>query len=1004
MNHNLGLTRILTAVALASCFAYPLSAAKDRVSGQIDGRQTVLVKGSVHPLTSPESDRGAVSPSRVISEITINIKLSANQQSDLNHLLESQRDPSAPEYQKWLTPEEFGSQFGLSLADMNKLTTWLQSHGFSVDHVSQSMNWVSFSGTAEQVDRVFRTEIHTFLVDGQSHFANTRMPAIPAALSNVISNIQGLNDFKLKPLRLPANTVSPNFTTAGGTHYLAPGDLAKVFNISALYTAGFDGTGQKLVVAGQTDVNLSDVAAFRSQFGLSANVPQLVLYGTDPGTTADLQEAHLDLEWTGAVARNATIIYVYSTNVLNSVQYAISNNLAPVISLSYGGCEALNSSSLQSVAQQANAQGITWIASSGDSGAAGCDSGAAASGGLAVDMPASIPEVTAVGGSEFNEGTGNYWGTTNSSTGGSALSYIPEIAWNDSFARGSLAATGGGASMYYLKPTWQTGPGVPADGKRDVPDVSLPASPDHDGFYFYSGGALQVVGGTSVSAPAFAGIVTVLNQYLLSKGVISTSGLGNINPNLYHLASGANSIFHDITSGNNNVPCVAASTGCNAGILTGYSAGPGYDQVTGLGSVNAYNLVTQWTGVVSSIGTTSTSAANPASIPNTSSTTVTATITPVTGTTAPTGSVTFSLGTQTLGTVTLVAGSGVSTATLSVSGASLVSGNNTITAAYGGSSAFTSSSSSTVVTVTASTVTTTTTSLSASPASIASSASTKLTALVKATTGTVTPTGTVTFSLGTKNLGTGTLAKGSASLTVSGISFAGGSNTVTASFSGSSSFGTSSGTAAVTVNLATTMNVTASPVSIANTASTTLTATVSPSSGTAAPSGTVTFTLGTKTLGTAPLSASGSSGLATLTVSGSSLATGSNTITATYGGSTGFTTSNSTTAVTVTGAAVTTTTAVTASPISFSRTASTKLTATVTPASGNAAPTGTITFTFGTLTLGTATLSGAGSTATASLTVKGASFTVGSDTVTASYAGSNGFGSSSGTVILTVTK
>ncbi len=249
---------------------------------------------------------------------------------------------------------------------------------------------------------------------------------------------------------------------------------------------------------------------------------------------------------------------------------------------------------IESEAQRANSEGITWIVSSGDSGAAACENqnGTAltATSGLSVNVYASIPEVTGVGGTEFGEGAGTYWGTNNAVLG-SALGYIPEAAWNDSDSLlTGFAASGGGFSTFYVKPWWQTGPGVPNDGYRDVPDVALTASAWHDPYTIVTAGQPALVGGTSAAAPAFAGIVTLLNQYW------GGSGLGNINPNLYALAQGVPGIFHDVTTGSNIVPCQVGSPDCLSGSF-GYSAGAGYDQVTGLGSVDAMQLVTNWTAL-----------------------------------------------------------------------------------------------------------------------------------------------------------------------------------------------------------------------------------------------------------------------------------------------------------------------------------------------------------------------------------------------------------------------
>jgi hypothetical protein len=403
-------------------------------------------------------------------------------------------------------------------------------------------------------------------------------------------------------------TVSPDFTSSiSGNHYLTPADFATIYDLGGLYAAGFDGTGQKIAVMGQSNIQVSDIRAFRAAAGLPAKDPQVVIVpgSSDPGiVNGDVEEASLDLEWTGAVGRNAQVIFVTSKNgVLDSLQYTISQNLAPVISISYGACESSftpqETSAIATLAQQANAQGMTIVASSGDSGAADCDNPPAkiATHGLAVDLPASLPYVTAVGGSEFHE-VGTSWSTTNASNNSSALSYIPEITWNDTAASGTLSAGGGGRSNYFSKPSWQTGAGVPSDGARDLPDISLNASSGHDGYlicsvgncvngFRSSNGSLLVVGGTSAGAPAFAGVVALINQ-------LSNSIQGNVNPKLYASAATSPAAFHDITSGGNQVPCQAGTPNCPSSGSIGYSAGLGYDQASGLGSLDVANLLSAW--------------------------------------------------------------------------------------------------------------------------------------------------------------------------------------------------------------------------------------------------------------------------------------------------------------------------------------------------------------------------------------------------------------------------
>jgi uncharacterized protein (TIGR03437 family) len=585
----------------------PLEGRPTRITGHISNEERVVLRGNVNPKAQPQFDKGPVEPSMKLPYITLMLKPSAGQQAALEQLLTEQQDRTSSQYHKWLTPEQYADRFGLSHGDIGKVKSWLESQGFSIDHVALSRNWLAFTGTAVQVAKTFQTEIHHYSVDGETHFANATEPTIPAALESLVIGFLGLGDFHPKAPRSRANLQSsvredgretPNFAIPGGLHLLAPDDVATIYDITRLYEAGLDGSGERIAVAGQSSIDIVDIATFRLGARLPANVPQVLLVpgSQDPGKTDAQGEADLDVEWVGAVARKATIIYVYSMSALVAVGYAISQNLAPIISFSFGSCEKdvsdVSGSFIRSQAQQANSHGITWIVSSGDSGAAGCDkpfSSPKATQGLAVSFPASIPEVTAVGGTGFadqgNNWGGNYWSTTNSSTNASALSYIPEIAWNDSRTVNVLAASAGGLSARYPQPPWQIGPGVSSTKDRAVPDIALAASVTSDSYVTITGGQVQPVGGTSAATPVFAGMVALLNQHEASNGE------GNINPNLYRLAQ--TNGFHDIVSGNNIVPCVVGTPNCVNGFL-GYPAGPGYDLVTGLGSVDAYNLVAEW--------------------------------------------------------------------------------------------------------------------------------------------------------------------------------------------------------------------------------------------------------------------------------------------------------------------------------------------------------------------------------------------------------------------------
>jgi len=428
-----------------------------RVTAPIDESRRVTLKGTVHPGTRTAVDLGPIEPSRKIAPMVVLLRRSSEQQAAIENFLEEQRDPGSPNFHKWLTPEQYAERFGLVEDDMSTIRSWIESHGLTIDHSAHGRNWIGFSGTAQQVESALGTKIHRYQNEGEEHFANATEVSIPAALESVVGAFVGLEDFHPKPRYSGSGLFGPS-------NSLAPDDLAIIYDIMPLYNKGTDGTGQKIAIMGESDLeaNFADIRAFRKKFNLPAADPQLVLYGPDPGVNEGWRrEADLDLEWSGAIARKATLIFVNSNSVVTSSIYAVDQNLAPVISASYAVCEQklfYLGDLFQSIIQQANAQGITYVAASGDAGPGECDSfdySPLASNGLAVSFPASIPEVTAVGGTEFNEGSGTYWNPMNTANGASAISYIPEMAWNDSLLYGRILATGGGPSILYAKPPWQ---------------------------------------------------------------------------------------------------------------------------------------------------------------------------------------------------------------------------------------------------------------------------------------------------------------------------------------------------------------------------------------------------------------------------------------------------------------------------------------------------------------------------------------------------------------------
>jgi Pro-kumamolisin, activation domain/Bacterial Ig-like domain (group 3) len=904
---------VLSAPVLLTLAVFALSqgsqaqaALKDRITQPIESSNMSPIVGSVHPLAKAEVDQGLTDNAKVLQGMTLNFKRSAAQEASLKALLQAQQDPSSASYHTWLTPAQFGQQFGMSSADIALASAWLQQQGFTVTSVAQSNNSISFSGNIADVEKAFQTQIHNYSVNGETHFANATQISIPSVLAGTVSSIRGLNDFRLKPrlqfVKSRSAATNPHFTSGiSGTHYVAPGDFATIYDVAPLLTAGNTGKGVTIAVMGQTDIVPADITDFRSAAGLSVNDPTVVTVpGTTPSTVAigaasnDLAETDLDLEWSGGVAPGASIVLVNSDNVLTSLEYAIQNTIngitVPIISQSYGACEAAFQTSdlttIEGYLAQANSQGQTVVLASGDTGAADCDNSSSstvtsATQGLAVDYPGSSAYVTDLGGSEFTgdgtaaspeTGAGTYWSATG--TGGvsddlitSAKSYIPEMAWNDTTYSinngGGLSAGGGGVSSLWPKPSWQAGvPGIPADQKRDVPDISLNSSPNHDGYLYCtqvqttgSGTAyvsscqansfrisdagqsdnnnLTVAGGTSFAAPDFAGLLAIIEQKLASGG-----GLGNINPALYTLAANSTtyaSAFHDITTGNNQVPCTTGSQDCattGSSNVIGYAAGTGYDQATGLGSVDANNLATAFGTIKFMTGTATTLAVSPSSPLAGATVTLTATVKASSGTAAFTGTVTFTIdGTAHTG-ATLT--NGVATTTTSFS----TGGPHTVVASYtGDANYFPSTSAVTTVTVIASGTAKTTTTLVASPTTVALAGALTLTATVQSTTaGTI--AGSVTFTIGSATVGTATITPGAsgtgtAALAVSSatttLGFAPGSNTIVATYGGDSSYASSSGTATVTVtNPAITLsaaNMTISSPSPGNTGTSTITLT-----------------------------------------------------------------------------------------------------------------------------------------------------------------------------------
>jgi subtilase family serine protease len=615
-----------------------------RVTDQVDDTNRTVLRGNVHPKARAEFDGGAVADAQPVTRMVLLLQRSAEQEAALRQLMEEQQSKGSPNYHAWLTPDQFGAQFGPADADVQAVTAWLTSHGFQNIKVGKGRTTVEFSGNVGQVRNAFATEIHKYNVNGEEHFANVSDPQIPAALAPVVRGIAALHNFRPKPMLHRLGTFQRNaktgevrpaftFTDVNGTFYaMGPADFATIYNIPS----GSTGAGQSIAIVGQSNINLQDVTNFRSIFGLPAYSPgqlNVILNGPDPGlVSGDEGESDLDVEWAGAIAPAATIDFVVTEStqtdatagIDGSAMYIVDNNIAPILSESYGACESglgtTGNAFYNALWQQAAAEGITVVISAGDSGSAGCDNPSSpASGGVAVSGLASTPFNVAMGGTDFDDGNNQttFWNAANTSTTppvpASAKGYIPEITWNDSCAAtgitgcaglsstatslNAVAGSGGPSSVYTgsLKPSWQTGLG---DTARDIPDVSLFSSDGQNKTFYIvceqdqdipgdTGCDLtkftstspfhdfQAVGGTSAATPTFAGIIALLNQHLATSGN-PTPRQGNVNYVLYGLAkttanvcnSTGNAlpnacVFNDVTKGNVSVACVGGSANCS---------------------------------------------------------------------------------------------------------------------------------------------------------------------------------------------------------------------------------------------------------------------------------------------------------------------------------------------------------------------------------------------------------------------------------------------------------
>jgi subtilase family serine protease len=713
----------LCSLALTLWISVPAYAqTADLVRTPVDPAKRVPLTGHHPAWANPQHDFGAVPADLSITSLTLVLARSPEREQAYTQFLQDQQNPASADYHHWLTPVEIGKRFGASSHDIHAVTAWLQSQGLHVDSVSNSRERIIFSGPASAIVTALGAEMHYFTIDGEKRISITAEPQIPAALGKVVKSISGLYTVKLypqhkaEPVQVPRHNSATNWGTSpfpdatfcSGTvcqNVIFPADFATIYNVNGV-TGGINGAGQTIAIVGRSRVCTADITNFASQAAVTANIPNAIVppLGVDPGAancgssgaSGDQGEATLDVTRSGSIAQGAALDLVVSadTSTVNGIKIAATFVVdtpptpAPkIMNISFGVCEGQGGQSevkfWDNLFQQAAGEGISVFVSSDDSGAAGCDTSFQApppNQVLSANALCASTYVTCVGGTEFADSANpsRYWSSSNGNGFESALSYIPEGAWNEPMNGSKLqvAGTGGGVSQFIATPTWQVGTGVPsARAGRYTPDVAFSASA-HDGYFgclAAGGGSCVVVNGsfrfvefsgTSATAPDMAGITALLNQQ-------QGAAQGLLDLNLYNLAATpSNGVFNDVTVASSGVTNCALTTPsmCNnstagttglTGGLSGYLVTPGYDEATGLGSINVAKLLTCWS--LSNVATATGLTANPASPVNAgTSVSLTATVTSTSPCSAPTGSVTFAdavLGT--LGTSALSLGKAI---------------------------------------------------------------------------------------------------------------------------------------------------------------------------------------------------------------------------------------------------------------------------------------------------------------------------------------------------------
>lgn len=513
------------------------SAAHANTTSQPDAQPLVVVPHNVNPAVVNSTRMGDLAASATMS-LAVSLKL--HDTAGLRQFLTQVADPASPRYHHYLTPAEFTAEYGPTTDDVARVADFLTSGGLRVDDVSQNRQVLDVTGTVGQLDSAFATHLGRYREGQREFYANDSAPTMPSDVADVVQGISGLDNHAVRHAYAVPNDSNRVPDAVNG---FTPDQLRTAYDTSSLGT----GAGRTVALWEFDGYQAPNVAGYDQQFGITAAAPRTVSvdganFDAAPGNGQG--EVELDIELVQAMAPAAnTLVYEAPNSDQGQVDMAnqiVSEDRVSVTSISWGQCEAASSpaaiTSTDNALRQGAAEGISFYAASGDNGSDDCGNG-----GQGVDYPASDPNVSGAGGTSLATGAGG--------------TYQSETAWSGS---------GGGLSQVFDTPAYQQD----VSGRRAVPDVALDADPN-TGYAIFSAGRWEVFGGTSCAAPMWAGLTALLDA---KRG----SNLGNGNPMFYSIAHGANagSAFHDITSGGNG----------------GFTAGQGFDDVTGLGSFDGAGL------------------------------------------------------------------------------------------------------------------------------------------------------------------------------------------------------------------------------------------------------------------------------------------------------------------------------------------------------------------------------------------------------------------------------